>query len=130
MTGAAAAVRSTSSSNKLLVGYVAVDATFDLDVAMTGCVPQLPDSLVPWLARVADLPTKTSGKIDRDALPWPLSPDSPGSPSRWPARQAGSRRCGVTSSGRRPRRATTSSTWAVAASAAQAVARLRGGFPR
>jgi non-ribosomal peptide synthetase-like protein len=78
VTGAAAAVRSTSSGNKLLVGYVAVDATFDLDVAMTRLRAQLPDSLVPRLARVADLPTKTSGKIDRDALPWPLPPESPG----------------------------------------------------
>ena len=71
-------MRSTSSGNKLLVGYVAVDATFDLDVATTGCARKLPDSLVPWLARVADLPTKTSGKIDRDALPWPFSPDCRG----------------------------------------------------
>ena len=78
VTGAAAAVRSTSSGNKLLVGYVAVDATFDLDVAMTRLRAQLPDSLVPRLARVADLPTKTSGKIDRDALPWPLPAETPG----------------------------------------------------
>ena len=29
---------------------------------------------MPLLAVVDDLPTRTSGKVDRDALPWPLSP--------------------------------------------------------
>ena len=33
---------------------------------------QLPAALVPLLAVVDDLPTRTSGKIDRAALPWPL----------------------------------------------------------
>ena len=27
---------------------------------------------MPLLAVVDDLPTRTSGKVDRDALPWPL----------------------------------------------------------
>ncbi|NBH05615.1 phosphopantetheine-binding protein, partial [Amycolatopsis sp. SID8362] len=30
-------------------------------------------ALVPLLAVVDDLPTRTSGKVDRAALPWPLS---------------------------------------------------------
>ena len=34
---------------------------------------QLPAALVPLLAVVDDLPTRTSGKVDRDALPWPLA---------------------------------------------------------
>ena len=78
VTGAAAAVRSSSSGNKLLVGYVAVDDTFDLEAAMSRLRAALPASLVPRLARVEDLPTKTSGKIDRDALPWPLPSASTG----------------------------------------------------
>ena len=32
----------------------------------------LPAPLVPLLAVVDDIPTRTSGKVDRDALPWPL----------------------------------------------------------
>ena len=84
VTGAAAAVRSSSTGNKLLVGYVAVDDTFDLDVAMTRLRSALPAALVPRLARVEDLPTKTSGKIDRDALPWPLPSESAGEPGRLP----------------------------------------------
>ncbi|WP_236654829.1 phosphopantetheine-binding protein, partial [Streptacidiphilus anmyonensis] len=33
---------------------------------------RLPQALVPVLAVVAELPTRTSGKVDRKALPWPL----------------------------------------------------------
>src|SRR6185312_9409523 len=32
-----------------------------------------PAALVPSLAVVETLPTRTSGKVDRDALPWPLA---------------------------------------------------------
>ena len=41
---------------------------------------RLPAALVPRLAVVDDLPTRTSGKIDRDALPWPL-PDVAATPA-------------------------------------------------
>jgi non-ribosomal peptide synthetase-like protein len=37
---------------------------------------KLPAALVPRIAVVAELPTRTSGKVDRNALPWPL-PDAP-----------------------------------------------------
>ncbi len=73
--GAAAAVRRTKTGNRLLVGYVAVDASFDRSEAMAILRRDQPAALVPRLAVVDDLPTRTSGKIDRDALPWPL-PDS------------------------------------------------------
>ena len=36
------------------------------------CCGTLPAPLVPRLRRVDTLPTRTSGKVDRDALPWPL----------------------------------------------------------
>ncbi|ROQ39504.1 non-ribosomal peptide synthetase-like protein [Frondihabitans sp. PhB188] len=73
--GAAAAVRRTDAGNQLLVGYLAVaDAqAFDRGSALERLREGLPAALVPLLALVeGDLPTKTSGKIDRDALPWPL----------------------------------------------------------
>jgi non-ribosomal peptide synthetase-like protein len=38
----------------------------------------LPAALVPLLAVVDDLPTRTSGKVDRAALPWPLPTVGPG----------------------------------------------------
>ena len=72
VVSAAAAVRSTKSGNKLLVGYVAVDDGYDASQAMELLRHRLPAALVPRLAVVDSLPTRTSGKVDRDTLPWPL----------------------------------------------------------
>lgn len=72
MGGAAAAVRKTDAGNQILVGYLAVQdpADFDRTGALGRLREELPAALVPLLALVeGDLPTKTSGKIDRDALP-------------------------------------------------------------
>ncbi|SDW23817.1 non-ribosomal peptide synthetase terminal domain of unknown function [Amycolatopsis xylanica] len=73
--GAAAAIRKTKAGNQVLVGYVvpAEGAEFDSDDAATRLRDQLPAALVPLIALVDDLPTRTSGKVDRNALPWPLS---------------------------------------------------------
>ncbi|MCG6567998.1 Pls/PosA family non-ribosomal peptide synthetase [Tessaracoccus sp. ZS01] len=76
VTAAASAVRKTESGNTLLVGYVTVTPAFTLSDAMEQLRAGLPAAMVPRLAVVDDLPTRTSGKIDRDALPWPL-PSSP-----------------------------------------------------
>ncbi|WP_433730218.1 Pls/PosA family non-ribosomal peptide synthetase [Nocardia sp. CA-129566] len=76
VTGAAAAIRSTKAGNKILVGYLTGTAPdFDLSAARAQLAQQLPAPLVPRLAIVADLPTRTSGKVDRNALPWPLPND-------------------------------------------------------
>ncbi|WP_405179267.1 Pls/PosA family non-ribosomal peptide synthetase [Nocardia sp. NBC_01377] len=73
VTGAAAAIRSTKAGNKILVGYLTgPDSDYDLKAARERLAEQLPAPLVPRLAVVAELPTRTSGKVDRDALPWPL----------------------------------------------------------
>ena len=82
VTGAAAAVRRTGSGNALLVGYVATAADFDATAAVATLRATLPAALVPRLARVDSLPTRTSGKIDRDALPWPLDTVEPGESTR------------------------------------------------
>ncbi|EOD64552.1 Pls/PosA family non-ribosomal peptide synthetase [Amycolatopsis vancoresmycina] len=72
--GAAAAIRRTKAGNQVLVGYVVpADDSFDHDQAATRLREHLPAALVPLLAVVDDLPTRTSGKVDRNALPWPLS---------------------------------------------------------
>ncbi|QJY47236.1 amino acid adenylation domain-containing protein [Pseudonocardia broussonetiae] len=70
--GAAAAVRRTTAGNQVLVGYVAA-ADLDHDAAAAALRERLPAALVPLLAVVDELPTRTSGKVDRDALPWPLA---------------------------------------------------------
>ncbi len=47
-------------------------APYDRDAALARLREELPAALVPVLAVVDDLPTRTSGKVDRNALPWPL----------------------------------------------------------
>ncbi|WP_433449246.1 Pls/PosA family non-ribosomal peptide synthetase [Streptomyces sp. CA-142005] len=72
VAGAAAAVRTARGGNQLLVGYVVPQDGWDQAAAVERLRAELPAALVPLLAPVAELPTRTSGKVDRDALPWPL----------------------------------------------------------
>ncbi|WP_243754338.1 Pls/PosA family non-ribosomal peptide synthetase [Labedaea rhizosphaerae] len=71
VAGAAAAVKTTGAGTQLLVGYLVGDG-LDLDAARARLAEELPAALVPRLAVVETLPTRTSGKVDRAALPWPL----------------------------------------------------------
>ncbi|WP_246540905.1 Pls/PosA family non-ribosomal peptide synthetase [Mycobacterium spongiae] len=72
VSGAACAVRHTATGTPLLVGYVvSADPSFDINEARKRLGEQLPAALVPRLVHVDELPTRTSGKVDRDALPWP-----------------------------------------------------------
>ncbi|MFB7176607.1 Pls/PosA family non-ribosomal peptide synthetase [Streptomyces sp. NPDC056257] len=72
VAGAAAAVRTARSGNQLLVGYLVTQEGWDHAAAVERLRSELPAALVPLLAPVDELPTRTSGKVDRDALPWPL----------------------------------------------------------
>ncbi|MER7959228.1 Pls/PosA family non-ribosomal peptide synthetase [Streptomyces sp. NPDC096030] len=72
VAGAAAAVRTARSGNQLLVGYLVTQDGWDHAAAVERLRAELPAALVPLLAPVPELPTRTSGKVDRDALPWPL----------------------------------------------------------
>ncbi|WP_243770288.1 Pls/PosA family non-ribosomal peptide synthetase [Amycolatopsis acidicola] len=73
VAGAAAAIRETKAGNQILVGYVVPSGEFDTGEASVLLRDRLPAALVPLLAVLDDLPTRTSGKVDRAALPWPLS---------------------------------------------------------
>ncbi|MFI6155034.1 Pls/PosA family non-ribosomal peptide synthetase [Kitasatospora sp. NPDC051170] len=81
VVAAAAAVRRSPAGAELLVGYVVAAAGVVLDVAVLRQVllGRLPRALVPVLAVVGSLPVKTSGKVDRGALPWPLPTSGGGS---------------------------------------------------
>ncbi|MDC0768914.1 Pls/PosA family non-ribosomal peptide synthetase [Streptomyces sp. HD] len=81
VAGAAAAVRTARSGNQLLVGYVVTQDGWDQAVAVEKLRAELPAALVPLLAPVDDLPTRTSGKVDRGALPWPLEGLESGGPA-------------------------------------------------
>ncbi|MGV9799069.1 Pls/PosA family non-ribosomal peptide synthetase [Mycobacterium sp. NPDC003449] len=86
VSGGAAAVRKTTSGTPLLVGYVAsTDPSFDLAAARAQLAESLPAALVPRLVLLDELPTRTSGKVDRNALPWP----PPGEPESDGAELAG-----------------------------------------
>ncbi|MEZ0357170.1 Pls/PosA family non-ribosomal peptide synthetase [Mycobacterium sp. SA01] len=72
VSGAAAAVRRTASGTPMLVGYISsANPDFDLAAARTHLAEALPAALVPRLVLLDELPTRTSGKVDRNALPWP-----------------------------------------------------------
>ena len=73
VSGGAAAVRRTASGTPVLVGYLAADPAFDLPAPRrTG--RGLPAALVP--PRAGRRTThRTSGKVDREALPWPVADD-------------------------------------------------------
>ncbi|HEY0186756.1 MAG TPA: Pls/PosA family non-ribosomal peptide synthetase [Cellulomonas sp.] len=86
VAGAAVAVRRTPAGTAVLAGYLvpADGTTLDLGTARDRLRAVLPAALVPVLGVVPALPTRGSGKVDRDALPWPLpgasaagSPDAP-----------------------------------------------------
>ena len=72
-------MRRTASGTPLLVGYIAsTDPSFDIaKAARRRSAETLPAALVPRLVLVDELPTRTSGKVDRDALPWPVSAGDP-----------------------------------------------------
>ncbi|WP_329080868.1 non-ribosomal peptide synthetase [Streptosporangium sp. NBC_01469] len=84
VSAAAAAVRTTRLGHQILVGYVVPGGGFDEGGARALLRRTMPAALVPRLAVVGDLPIRTSGKVDRDALPWPLPVGgSPASGTPW-----------------------------------------------
>lgn len=70
----AAAVHKTKAGTPVLVGYLAPEEgqTIDLDVIRPLLAKHLPGGVVPSLCVMDQLPMKTSGKVDRKLLPWPL----------------------------------------------------------
>jgi non-ribosomal peptide synthetase-like protein len=74
---AAAAVQSAAGGNRILVGYVVGEV--DPARVREQVAEQLPDGIAPSIVVLEKLPTSTSGKVDRRALPWP-APGAPGGP--------------------------------------------------
>ncbi len=70
---AAAAVKTTAGGAQLLAGYVVPQdgATIEPARARQTLARRLPAALVPRIIVLDSLPTRTSGKVDRAALPWP-----------------------------------------------------------
>ena len=62
-------VRESSSGNKLLVAYLVGD--IDPAEVRAAMAERLPQALVPLIVALDELPQGASGKVDRNALPWP-----------------------------------------------------------
>jgi hypothetical protein len=70
VSAAASAIRRSETGTPLLIGYIVRDAATsnsDRDFLRD----HLPAALVPFLVNLKQLPLRTSGKVDRAALPWP-----------------------------------------------------------
>ncbi|WP_301925541.1 Pls/PosA family non-ribosomal peptide synthetase [Corynebacterium glaucum] len=70
----AVSTQTLPSGDKVLVGYLSPDPGVTLDVvAMREALAEvMPAALVPRLHVMDELPVRTSGKVDKKALPWPL----------------------------------------------------------
>ncbi|GGO64575.1 amino acid adenylation protein [Microbacterium nanhaiense] len=76
VTAATVAVRHSAGGTPMLVGYVVPSGdAFDRGAARAELAESLPAPLIPVLAVMDELPVRTSGKVDKAALPWPL-PDT------------------------------------------------------
>ncbi|GAA3204364.1 Pls/PosA family non-ribosomal peptide synthetase [Microbacterium terregens] len=73
VSAATVVVQRSEGGVPLLVGYVVPADGFDRQTARAELAHTLPAPLIPLLAVVDDLPVRTSGKVDKAALPWPLT---------------------------------------------------------
>ncbi|MGO2113291.1 MAG: non-ribosomal peptide synthetase, partial [Pseudoclavibacter sp.] len=91
VTAAAATVRESDAGVPVLVGYLVVERPegasddgdgaeiLDRGLARAYLAERLAAGVMPLLAVVDELPIRTSGKVDRAALPWPLPGTAVGS---------------------------------------------------
>ncbi|KAM3078261.1 hypothetical protein ACMFMF_004665, partial [Clarireedia jacksonii] len=68
---ATSAVRQSEMGHQVLVGYVVRNGSADSTIDREMLLRKLPATQVPMIVAVDSLPVRTSGKIDRNALPWP-----------------------------------------------------------
>jgi non-ribosomal peptide synthetase-like protein len=73
VSAATVVVQRSEGGIPLLVGYVVAAEGFDRQSARAELAHMLPAPLIPLLAVMDDLPVRTSGKVDKAALPWPLT---------------------------------------------------------
>ncbi|KAM0173418.1 hypothetical protein ACHAPC_010436 [Botrytis cinerea] len=71
---AASAVRRSETGHQVLVGYIVRNGAANSTIDRKMLLEKLPATQVPMLVAVNNLPVRTSGKIDRNALPWPPPP--------------------------------------------------------
>ena len=74
---ACAVVKKDDGGEARLVCYLIADDEFERSRVHHELLRRLPAGVVPTLGVVAQFPLKTSGKVDRDLLPWPLDDVDP-----------------------------------------------------
>ncbi|KAK6835631.1 hypothetical protein RU639_002372 [Aspergillus parasiticus] len=74
VSAAASAIRRSETGTPLLIGYIVRDVAVS-DTDREFLRDHLPAALVPFLINLKQLPLRTSGKVDRAALPWPTPSD-------------------------------------------------------
>jgi non-ribosomal peptide synthetase-like protein len=79
VNAAAAALQQTQTGISVLVGYLTQRPGDEIDLPRGSSLlaDWLPNGVTPVLTIVDQLPMKTSGKVDRKALPWPLAQEAP-----------------------------------------------------
>ncbi|QBR73524.1 Pls/PosA family non-ribosomal peptide synthetase [Microbacterium sediminis] len=77
VSAATVVVQRSEGGVPLLVGYVVPTEGFDRQTARAELAETLPAPLIPVLAVMDELPVRTSGKVDKAALPWPLDAGDP-----------------------------------------------------
>ena len=70
---AASAIRRCETGPSLLIGYIVRDVAAN-NTDRDFLRDHLPAALVPFLVNLKQIPLRTSGKVDREALPWPPPP--------------------------------------------------------
>ncbi|MFT4210470.1 MAG: amino acid adenylation domain-containing protein [Microbacterium sp.] len=83
VSAATVVVQRSGAGVPLLVGYVVPAEGFDRRAAVAELGRTLPAPLIPLLALMDDLPVRTSGKVDKAALPWPLDDVGDGVSTAW-----------------------------------------------
>ncbi len=68
---AAAVLHGSDSESPVLAAYLVTDFETDNSSLTAALTKMLPTGCVPYLVRVAELPRKISGKVDKSVLPWP-----------------------------------------------------------
>ncbi|KAJ2968747.1 hypothetical protein NQ176_g9029 [Zarea fungicola] len=76
VNAAASAIQRTDTGNQVLVGYIVRDGNVLSNSDRELLKRLLPPTLIPMLVTVDSIPVRTSGKVDRKALPWPPPPRS------------------------------------------------------
>jgi amino acid adenylation domain-containing protein len=90
------AVETEGHQEKVLVGYVAVEGTFQVARLRRELERRLPSHMIPGIfVRIDEIPLTINGKVDRKALPWPFNRPELSTEFAPPANEVEARLCHI-----------------------------------